>query len=143
MHRALVSVSIVLLAVLATGALADSGPLDRLRAGSEAYLKKGPRSALVEWLSKGPLAGSKAALEQESALVQIEGYYGKYQGYSVVKAKSLSERVLWAYVILEYERGPVFGHVGFYRTASSGWVIPQFKFNTKPDKIWPASLLTE
>jgi len=53
---------------------------------------------------------------------------------------ALGRRVLRAYIVVFYERGPLYFHFDSYR-ASGNWIVVAFLFNTKPELILPPELL--
>lgn len=104
--------------------------------GLEAYKEKGPEEAVKAWIKGSGIDGSKDALAQSNTLRQVEDYYGKYQSYEVVKTQSISPRVQAVYLVLDYEKGPLFAKFVNYRT-DQGWVLAYFSFNTKEEVILP------
>jgi len=136
------------LALLAPSALA-SGPSDPdqtdagakvphiVLAGLEAYRAKGnAEDAVKVWTVGSPLDGSKMALSETNNLNQVEGFYGTYRTFDVLKVLDLSPKVRVVYLTLDYEKGPLFGRFVVYRT-DQGWILTSFNFNTDEEKILP------
>jgi hypothetical protein len=105
-------------------------------AGLQAYKDKGPEEAVRTWIKGSGIDGSKDALAQANTLRQVEDYYGKYQSYEVVKTQSISPKVQVVYLVLDYEKGPLFTKfVNFH--SDQGWILAYFNFNTKEEVILP------
>jgi hypothetical protein len=105
-------------------------------AGFDAYKSKGPEDAVRTWIKGAGIDGSKEALSQSNNLRQIEDYYGKYQNFEVVKVQTISPKTQAVYVVMDYEKGPVFAKFMVYRT-DQGWVLAYFTFNTKEELVFP------
>jgi len=108
--------------------------------GIKAYEKGGPTEAIKQWIKGGPLEGSRDALAQANMFRQIEDLYGKYMDFEVIDIYSLSASCQLVYIILKYEKGPLFMSINLYNS-TTGWVMPQFNVNTKPENVLPATLL--
>ncbi len=104
--------------------------------GFDAYKEKGPEEAVRAWIKGSGIDGSKEALSQANNLRQVEDYYGKYLGFEVVKTQDISPKSKAIYIVMDYEKGPVFAKFVTYRT-EQGWVLAYFNFNTKEELIFP------
>ncbi len=112
-------------------------PLPRIiTSGLQAYKEKGPEEAIKAWLKGSPLEGSKEALGEANNLRTIEGYYGPFQGAELINTKSFAARTKVFRVVLDFDKGPVFGKFIVYRSGEN-WIVTAFDFNTKPDSILP------
>lgn len=137
-------VAIGVLVMGAAGAAKESDdPLALVRKGLSVYAEKGPREALDAMLVGSPIEGSKEALSQANVLLQIAEFYGPYRGYSIARVVKVSDSTRFAYLVLNFERGPLFGCFVLYERPGFGWVLPQFKFHTEAQQVWPATLLTD
>jgi hypothetical protein len=105
--------------------------------GLQAYKEKGPEEALRTWIKGSALEGSKDALAQANALRQIQDYYGQYQAFEVVSTRDVSPRTRTYYLVLDFEKGPVFAKFVSYRS-DQGWILAYFNFNTKEEAIFPS-----
>jgi hypothetical protein len=106
--------------------------------GMDAYKATGPDDAVKAWIKGSPVEGSKDALSQANLLRQVQDFYGAYRNFDVVSARELSTSTRIIYVILNYDKGPLFAKFVIYR-AEQGWILTSFNFNTK-DEMIPSSL---
>lgn len=105
-------------------------------AGLEAYRSKGPDEAVRTWIKGSPIDGSKDALSQANILRQIQDYYGTYESFEIAGSREITPRVRNIYLVLEFEKGPLFGKFMVYKT-EQGWVLTSFLFNTKEAAVFP------
>ena len=82
--------------------------------------------------------GSKDALNQANVLRQVQDYYGAYQAFEVVSTKDLSPKTRVIYLVLDFEKGPLFAKFVVYRSDQS-WILAYFNFNTKEELVFPSS----
>lgn len=110
--------------------------------GLTAYKETGADAAIQAWLIGSPMEGDKDALSQSSILHQIEGFYGKYTGFEVIKDVDITSSSRMHYIQLSFEKGPVFT---FFLTYKKGeeWIVINFKFHTEPDSIFPSEVVFE
>ena len=106
-------------------------------AGLNAYKDKGPEEAVRTWIKGSPIDGSKDALSQANILRQIQDYYGAYQGFEVARSRELSPRARIVFLILDFDKGPLFAKFDIYRT-EPGWILTSFTFNTKAEAVLPS-----
>jgi hypothetical protein len=104
--------------------------------GLEAYKNKGPEEAVRSWIKGSAIDGSKEALSQANGLRQIQDYYGAYQTFEVVSTRDLSPKTRVVYLVLDFEKGPVFAKFVVYRS-DQGWILASFDVNTKEELILP------
>jgi hypothetical protein len=104
--------------------------------GLDGYKAKGAEEAVRLWVKDSPLEGSKDAASQVFALRQIEELYGAYQWFEVVRIREVSPRILTIYLVLDYERGPLFARFTVYRS-NHRWIMTSFDFNTREETIFP------
>ena len=104
--------------------------------GLDGYKAKGAEEAVRLWVKDSPLEGSKDAESQVSSLRQIEGIYGAFQWFEVVRMREISPRTLVVYLILDYERGPLFARFTVYRS-NHRWIMNSFDFSTKEEGVFP------
>ncbi|MGB9409297.1 MAG: hypothetical protein WCA89_17310 [Terracidiphilus sp.] len=103
----------------------------------DAYRDKGPDDAVRAWIKGSPIDGSKEALSQSNNLRQVQDYYGAYRTFEVIGSRDLSPRTRIFYLVLDYEKGPLFARFVVYRS-DEGWILTSFNFNTKEEAILPA-----
>ena len=108
--------------------------LDTLAAG-------GLEGALAVWSVGSPgLADPTSRANVLASLSPVLLAYGKATGAEVLGTVPIGTRVERVYVILFFERGPLFGYVDAFH-AKTGWVVLGFLTNTRPQEVLPASLL--
>lgn len=108
--------------------------LDTLAAG-------GLEGALAVWAVGSPgLADPTSRANVLASLSPVLLAYGKATGGEVLGAVTIGSRVERVYVVLFFERGPLFGYVDTFRNAT-GWLVLGFLTNTRPQEVLPASLL--
>jgi len=94
------------------------------------------------WVRNGPLDGDKSALSQANVLRQIQDYYGAYQSFDLIAAYDLTQRVRLVYVVMNFEKGPVFGKFICYRSDRE-WMVTNFVLNTKDTEVLPTEVTLE
>jgi hypothetical protein len=104
--------------------------------GLDGYKSKGAEEAIRLWVKDSPLEGSNDAASQVTALHQIEQLYGAYQWFEVVRIREVSPRILTLYLILDYERGPLFARFTVYRS-NHRWIMTSIDFNPREETIFP------
>ncbi len=106
-----------------------------VESGLQAYQTSGATAAVRSWLADSPLASQRDLLNKTVAEFKaIEQTYGAFSSYEVLGIKSFGQRSLRCYLVLQYEKGPVFIYFDSYRTAKR-WTVTGFLFNTKADLI--------
>lgn len=104
--------------------------------GLDGYKSKGAEEAVRLWVKDSPLEGSNDAQSQVTALRQIESLYGAYQWYEIIRTREITPRMMVIYLVLDYERGPLFARFTIYR-ANHRWIMTYFDFNTREENIFP------
>lgn len=107
--------------------------------GLNSYKAKGPEEAVKSWIANSPIDGSTAALTQANNLRQIQDFYGTYESYELVTSRAISPSTQVIYLVLRYEKGPLFARFVTYKSAK-GWILTSFDFNTKQEAVFPPSL---
>jgi hypothetical protein len=109
-----------------------------VRAGLEAYKTTGAPTAMKTWLTNSPI------VEQVNTTVpafeNIEHAYGRMVGYETLEVIPMGTHASRSYVILLYEKGPVYMWFDCYKSKDD-WIMTSFLMNTKPDIIIPPKLL--
>ncbi|MCL2659972.1 MAG: hypothetical protein FWD64_05585 [Acidobacteriaceae bacterium] len=103
--------------------------------GLELYKTHAPDAMITTWIKGGPLEGNRDAYAQIGFLRQVQDLYGVYQGYEVVVSQTLSQRTEVFYLVMHYEKGPLFAKFVVYK-ARAGWVVTSFNLS-KDDTILP------
>jgi len=103
--------------------------------GLTLYKTHAPDAVITAWTQGGPLEGNKDAYAQAGLMYQVQNLYGVYQGYEVVVSQTLSQRTEVFYLVMHYEKGPLFAKFVVYKTRT-GWVVTSFNLS-KEDTILP------
>jgi hypothetical protein len=104
--------------------------------GLDAYKDKGPDEAVRAWIKGSPIDESKDALTQANNLRQVQDYYGAYRAFEVMSTRDLTPKVRIVYLVLDYDKGPLFAKFVVYRS-DQGWILTSFLFNTKEGAVLP------
>ena len=107
--------------------------------GLDAYKDKGPDEAVRAWIKGSPIDGSKEALSQANNLRQVQDFYGAYRAFEVIGTRDLSPRTRIFYLILDFDKGPLFAKFVVYQS-DQGWILTSFDFNTKEQAILPTAV---
>jgi hypothetical protein len=111
-----------------------------VQAGLDAYRTNGLQSAYGIW-SKGTLENDKASRDMVlTGLNQVESAYGKMIGYDIVKTVPIGSVVKRVYLVVHYEKGPVFAYMDCYK-AEEKWLVTDLFFHTKANLVFPPGLL--
>ena len=114
---------------------------DIVTKGLAAYEKSGGVVAMATWLKGSPIeTDTTTKMTVTGGIAQIETLYGKMIGFETIRVANVTPSMLRVYVMLKFERGPVFFSFDCYR-AEKDWTIPFIDFNSKAGSILPASIL--
>ena len=135
-------VFLALLLLLGTSTLfAQSEAPDIVINGFTAYQKSGAAAAVAAWMKDSPIENDTTARAGlVGGMSQIQAAYGNVTGLESVRTVPISPSVRFVYVVLKFERGPVFARFDCYNTGKS-WIITQLVLNTKAAEVWPQNLL--
>lgn len=134
-----VLLAVVCLAIAATPARGQTPAIAPvIRDGLEIYKVKGAAAAVTRWLKDSPITdGSEVARE----FAKIEGFYGHMVGYDVLDVVRFGAYASRSYIVILYEKGPVYALVDCYLPKDQ-WIVTSLLFNTKADMILPAKMLS-
>jgi hypothetical protein len=104
--------------------------------GLKAYKNSGPDAAVQTWLKGSPIDGNQDAQAQLAVLHQVQDLFGPLQSYEVISSHDLGPRTRIIYIVLEFERGPLFTKFVVYR-ADQGWILANFLCNTHDEAVFP------
>jgi len=107
--------------------------------GLIAYRDKGLDAAVQAWIKDSAIQEHNEPLPQVDALRQASRYYGVYRNFEILGSQDPSQRVRTVYLVMNYDRGPLFGSFLCYRSEDHGWVVLNFDFNVRPEVILPAA----
>ena len=79
----------------------------------------------------------RASIPASYLLRQIQDYYGTYRAFEIVSTKDLSPKTRVIYLVLDFEKGPLFAKFVVYRSGQA-WILAYFNFNTKEELVFPS-----
>ncbi len=119
-----------------------AAPPDVVTRGLAAFRAMGARAALPILLKDSPAAGDPRSVSSTvEALDQVREALGAMQGHDVLRVSQLGAHTSRTYVVLLFERGPIYAYFDCYLT-KNGWIVSSFQYNGKPEVILPEFLLS-
>ncbi len=131
-------------AVLATCAMAasDAGSLPPIvGSGLARYKADGAQAAVTAWRIGSPIALTDEPQHEVHALRAIEGQFGAFQDFHVVRVVAISPTTQMIYIQLDYLNGPAFGKFLSYQ-AREKWNIVSFNFGTDPEVVYGLNIFS-
>lgn len=133
---------LVLLVLSGISLQGQSALPDIVTKGLAAYQLSGGKEAMAVWLKGSPLENDTTTkLNVAGGLATIETAFGKMIGSETIRLVQVSPSILRAYVVLKFERGPVFFTFDCYRAAKE-WGVFFIDFNSRPSVGLPIDILT-
>ncbi len=131
-----------LLLALPFAAFAQSKPPvpELIKQGLDAYAQSGLNTALDIWLQRSLLDRTTLLRSELAALKQADSQYGLFESGEVMDVAIITPRVTRVYLVLYYERAPLWAWFDLYRTRSGNQVISDVFFSPKVRVILPAEL---
>lgn len=109
--------------------------------GVKALKETNASAAIDVWLKGSPIENDTTGRGKIlGGLSTIEGLYGKSTGFDVVEVFPVTPTTVRVYGVVRYEKGPLYARWDCFKTPS-GWIIPEFFFNTTAEQVFPAALL--
>lgn len=116
-------------------------PEERLRQGLRDFQSYDLNQAFRRWFADSPLGQDEAGLSKaRGEMEKIVAGYGRIQESEVLESRELGERVRRYYFILHCERGPIYGAADAF-LSGRGWILTDFQFHTRAERVYPAALL--
>ncbi len=145
MKTRLVLVLSIVMLFLAPCATAQSRvqPPALINQGLLAYAQNGLNTALQLWLQNSLLDRNTLLKGELAALKYADANYGAFENGEVMHTVSLTPRVTRVYVVLYYERAPVWAWFDIYRTRHGTEVISDVYFSAKVQVILPPELIAQ
>ena len=126
---------------ITTVAFAETDVPSIVTDGLKAFQKSGGKAGLAAWLKGSPVENdTTTSIGMSGLLSQVETAYGKMIGFEPVRVVSLSPSVRRVYLIMRFEKGPLYASFDCYKPAEV-WIIPQVDFNTKASLVFPPALI--
>lgn len=109
--------------------------------GIKTYQNSGAAAAVALWYKGSAMENDAGATAHVTDLFGgIEHTFGKMTGFEPVKVVEISPSVRRIYILLQFEKGPVYASFDCYN-AQGTWIISSMDFNTKAEMILPQNLL--
>lgn len=104
--------------------------------GMEKYNFNGADEAMEVWLQPTRAQTQEAATAYANTLRDAEQAYGKFVDYHLVSVKWISPATAMVYLIMNYERGPLFVRFLVYEYKSNQ-LVTQIDFGLVPEVVFP------
>lgn len=109
--------------------------------GLNAYAQSGLNTALQIWLQNSLLDRTTLLRSELAALKQADATFGLFESGEVMRTAAITPRVTRVYLVLYYERAPLWAWFDLYRTRNGNQVISDVFFSPKVQVILPADLV--
>jgi hypothetical protein len=109
--------------------------------GLNAYAQTGLNAALQIWLQNSLLDRNTLLKTELSTLKQADATYGLFESGEVMRQVAITPRVTRVYLVLYYERAPLWAYFDLYRTRNGPQVISDIFFSNKVQVILPPELM--
>lgn len=93
-------------------------------------------SVLNVWQKGGLLEGDNKVSSLASYLRRVSQYACNYQSHEVLQTKPIGRSARVLYLVVNFERGAVYGRFLLYRSQGD-WVVQNMDFNTRPEALMP------
>lgn len=107
------------------------------------YREQGAEAFIKAILKGGPLEGDENSAKELERMRVVEKYYGRMQQHNFVNVLKIAPFYKKIYVILQFEKGPVFCNIDCYYTSKNMWIVSAFVFDTDIVKVFPDILLKQ
>lgn len=114
---------------------------DLINQGLNAYAQNGLNNALQTWLHHSLLDRNTLLRTELAALKFADANYGLFEKGEVMRVAEITPRVTRVYLVLYYERAPLWAWFDLYRTRAGNEVISDVYFSPKVQVILPADLV--
>lgn len=134
-----------LLALTPLAASAQTKPPvpELINQGLNAYAQSGLNTALQVWLQNSLLDRDILLRSELAALKRADASFGLFESGEVMRVAVITPRVTRVYLVLYYERAPLWAWFDLYRTRSGNQVISDVFFSPKVQVILPAELVSQ
>ncbi len=111
--------------------------------GFNAYAQTGLNAALQLWLQNSLLDRNTLLKNELVPLKQADATYGLFESGEVMRQVAITPRVTRVYLVLYYERAPLWAYFDLYKTRAGNQVISDIFFNTKVQVVLPVEYLAQ
>ncbi len=116
---------------------------DLIQNGLNAYAQNGLNSALQIWLHHSLLDRATLLRTELAALKHADNAFGLYEDADVMRVAEITPRVTRVYLVLYYERAPLWAWFDLYQTRAGRTVISDLYFSPKVQVILPAEMVAQ
>ena len=135
----LVALGVILLGQPAAALAQPKTPVQELiNQGLNAYAQSGLNTALQIWLQNSLLDRTTLLRSELAALKQADATFGLFESGEVMRTVAITPRVTRVYLVLYYERAPLWAWFDLYRTRNGAQAISDVFFSPKVQVILPA-----
>lgn len=111
--------------------------------GLLAYAQNDLNTALQIWLQYSLLDRTTLLRGELAALKYADAHYGAFESGEVMHIAVITPRVTRVYLVLYYERAPLWAWFDLYQTRRGNQVISDVFFSPKVQVILPAELMPQ
>lgn len=141
-HVIKVTAAVLLLASVVQPARAQTPTLPTVVSEGLDLLVADKRSeAVAAWGRVWTGADTVQAATLRASLEEIGGLMGRARGYDLVRAFEIGENVRHLYVIIRYDKQPLYAFFLVYRPARE-WQVNAVRWNTDAAAVFPTSLIS-
>lgn len=108
--------------------------------GFNAYAQNGLNSALQVWLQSSLLDRRTLLSNEMAELSKADAKFGLFEGGEVMRVATITPRVTRVYVVMYYEKAPLWAWFDIYRTRSGALALSDVFFSPKVSVILPADV---
>lgn len=125
------------------GAQTRVQPPALINQGFIAYAQNGLSTALQVWLQNSQLDRATLLRSEMAALKYADTNYGAFESGEVMHTVAITPRVTRVYLVLYYERAPLWAYFDLYRLRNGNQAISDVFFSPKVQVILPAELMSQ
>lgn len=107
------------------------------------YREQGAEAFIKSILKGSPLEGDEGSAKELERMRVVEKYYGRMQQHNFVNVLKVTSFYKKVYIILQFEKGPVFCSIDCYYTSKNIWIVSAFAFDTDIARVFPDILLEQ
>lgn len=138
---ALLAIGVLLLGQPSAALAQPKTPVPELiNQGLNAYAQSGLNTALQIWLQNSLLDRTTLLRTELAALKQADATFGLFESGEVMRTAAITPRVTRVYLVMYYERAPLWAWFDLYRTRNGSQVISDVFFSPKVQVILPGDL---
>ncbi|MFH1289026.1 MAG: hypothetical protein ABII25_10085 [bacterium] len=107
------------------------------------YREQGAEAFIKSILKGSPLEGDESSTKELERMRVVERYYGRMLRHNFISVLKITSFYKKIYIILQFEKGPVFSGIDCYYTSKNTWIVSAFAFNTDISKVFPDIMLKQ